>query len=265
MGYDSHHVASIGATTFAYHDTGSGEPLILHHGGESHKGQYSIFAPLLADGIRAISYDQRDVGDAPTAAGPYGMSELADDCAVLMDALGIEKAHIMGISFGGAIAMHVGLRHPDRVQSLVIGAAPDSFGRPNPFLDRMISLGAEDRSALMLDASLSPEAQQDELLMTTMHGLLRGRVTTPGSRRSEAIRSHGVSGDELASITAPALLVYGELDPLITTDVGRLVHQHLPNSELVVIPGARHGLSFEFREQLAALVSSWVADHRIDP
>lgn len=254
-----------GPVRFAYLETGEGEPLILHHGGESHKGQYVLFTPLLAPGIRAISYDQRDVGDAATAPGPYEIGDLADDCIALMDALGLESAHVMGISFGGAIALHVGLRHPDRVRSLVVGAAPDSFVRPNPFIERAMVLGPDERAALMLDASLSPAAQRDEQMMALLAGLMRGRVTVPGSNRSASIRTHDLSPDELAAITPPTLLVYGEVDPLVPPELGRIVHEHLPSSELVVVPGARHGLSFEFREPLAAMVSDWVAGHAIAP
>lgn len=263
MADDTHQTVDVGTKLFAYHESGSGEPLILHHGGESHKGQYQIFMPLLADGIRVISYDQRDVGHASTADGPYGPGDLADDCIELMDALGVDQAHVMGISFGGAIALHVGHRHPDRVRSLIVGAAPDSFQRPNPFIERVLGMTPEERGALMLDASLSPDAQQDELLLSTLAGLMHGRVTAPGSYRSEAIRAHDLSEDEVASITPPTLLVYGEDDPLVPPDLGRILHARMPSSELVVIPGARHGLSFEFRHQLADLVNAWVADHRI--
>lgn len=264
MGYDSHETVDVGGRAVAYHETGSGEPLLLHHGGESHKGQYAIFAPHLADGIRAISYDQREVGDAGPTDSPYEVGDLADDCVGLMDALGIDRAHVMGISFGGAIAMHVGLRHPDRVRSLVIGAAPDSFQRPSPFVEQLMSATPEQRAQAMLGASLSPEAQQDEALMATLDGLVRGRVTLPGSYRAEAIRGHHLTADDLGRITAPTLLVYGELDPIVPPDIGRLVQSLLPDSELIVVPGARHGLSFEFRQLLGDLVSRWVLDRRGD-
>lgn len=259
--WSTHRTARSGATVFAYVESGAGTPLILHHGGESHKRQYAMFVPHLAAGIRAISYDQRDVGDAAPASGPYAVGDLADDCVALMDALDIEQAHVMGISFGGAIALHVGLRHPDRVASLIVGAAPDSFQRPNPFIERAMTMSPEDRSALMLDASLSPDAQQDEQMRATLHDLTTGRVTAPGSYRADAIRSHDLSLAELARITPRTLLVYGELDPLVPPEVGRVVHDALPDSHLVVVPGARHGLSFEFREELGTLVSDWVRGH----
>ena len=266
MSYDAYEVAEVAGNRIPFHQTGAGEPLLIHHGAESHKGQYEIFAPLLDPGVRAVSYDQRDVGDAQSVDTDYAMSDLADDCVGLMDALGIEKAHIMGISFGGAIALHVGIRHPERVQSLIIGAAPDNFVELTPFAEKMMAADPADRGALMRDASLSPEAQQDPWLMSKLADLARsgsrGTVTALGSRRRAAMDAHDVRG-QVGRITAPTLLVYGELDPIAPPEAGERLHADLPDSELVVLQGARHGLSFEFREQTADLVNGWIARHRI--
>lgn len=261
MNATPHLTVDVGGARVAYVESGSGAPLLLLHGGESHKRQYDMFLPHLASGIRAIAADQRDVGDASRSEGPYSMADLADDCIALMDALQLDRAHVMGISFGGAIAMHVGIRHAERVSSLILGAAPDTFQRPNPFLERALTATPEERGGLMLDASLSADAQRDESLMELLRGLTAGRVTAPGSHRSAAIASHHLTAGDLERIAAPTLLVYGELDPLVPPEVGRAVHDSIPASELVVIPGARHGLSFEFREQLGALVSDWVLNH----
>lgn len=262
MGYDAFQVAAVDGNRIPYHQTGTGEPLLIHHGAESHKGQYAIFAPLLEDDIHAISYDQRDVGDADSVDADYTIVDLADDCVGLMDALGIEKAHVMGISFGGAIALNVGIRHPGRVQSLIVGAAPESFARPSAYMETVMAAAPEARGALMRDASLSVQAQQDEWLMANLASLGRGTVTALGSRRRAAMESHDVR-DRLAEITAPTLLLYGELDPIAPPEMGWELHAQLPNSELVVLQDARHGLSFEFRQQTADLVNSWVDRHRI--
>jgi 3-oxoadipate enol-lactonase len=260
-GYDTFRVAAVAGNRVPFHDTGVGEPLVIHHGAESHKGQYAIFAPLL-EGVRVISYDQRDVGHAQSVDADYSMADLADDCVGLMDALDLDRAHVMGISFGGAIALHVGLRHPDRVQSLVVGAAPDSFARPNAYVSQVMAAEPAERAALMRDASLSPEAQADTWLMDNLASLGRGTVTALGSRRRAAMDTYDIA-DVCEPIDVPTLLVYGELDPIAPPAVGERLHEQLPSSELVVIPGARHGLSFEFREQTAALVNDWVRRHRI--
>ncbi|HUN31660.1 MAG TPA: alpha/beta fold hydrolase [Trebonia sp.] len=261
MGFDLTEYASTPLGRLAFHQTGSGEPVILHHGGESHKGQYEIFAPHLADGIRAISYDQRDIGDSFRAAGPYGLKALADDCAALMDALGLDKAHIAGISFGGVVSLHMAIHHPDRVQTLIVGAAPPAMRASAPFLQKMAARSPEERNDLMIEALLSPQAQLDHELTATVREVLSVTYSRPGSHRLESLRDHDLDA-ELAAIGVPTLLIYGSDDPICPPAAGQFIADRITGAELVVLDGARHGLSFEFRAQTAALMSDFVLSHR---
>jgi len=260
MGYDLTEYATTPLGRLAFHQTGAGEPLILHHGGESHKGQYAVFAPHLAPGIRAISYDQRDIADSFQVADPYDLKALADDCAALMDALGLEKAHIAGISFGGAISLHMAVNHPDRVQTLTVGAAPPAMRDSAPFMRNMLSRSPAERTDLMVDALLTPRAQMDQELTATLREVLSLTTSRPDSHRMEAIRGHDLDA-ELRAIGIPTLLIYGSDDPIATPESGRFIADRIPGAELVVLDGARHGLSFEFREQTARLVSDFVLSH----
>lgn len=248
------------AGTIAYQETGSGEPLLLHHGAESHRGQYTGFAPLLPNGIRAISYDQRDIGGSFTSSEPYTMADLADDCVALMDALEIEQAHIMGISFGGALSLHVAIRHPDRVRSLLVGAAPDGTTGRSEYMTRILAASPDERTELMVGAVLSDDGRRDPDMEGAVRRLVSGRHSPPGSSRMAALDSHRVI-DDLHRVTAPTLLLYGSDDPLVSVDNGRVLAAGIPGAELVVIPGARHGLSFEFATTTAALVGDFVLAH----
>ena len=260
----SDHV-TVGAMQVAYTESGKGEPLILVHGGESDRSQFTALRPFLGEGIRAISYDQRDTGDTVNNDDPYTMETFADECIGLMDALGIDKAHIMGISFGGTITMQVGLKYPERVQSLIIGAAPHTMHGPRtPFAEKIMQMSKEERESMMLDAVISPEGQQDEYLMTMTKKAIRGRTTEPGTRRMAAVMEHDVT-DRLGEITPPTLLIYGSDDPLAVPSIGEYIHEQVEGSELAIVEGARHGLSFEYREQTAALVRDFVMRHRIEP
>jgi 3-oxoadipate enol-lactonase len=263
MGYDSFKTAEANGVTIAYHETGSGEPLLLLHGGESNKGQYEGFVPFLSDGIHAISYDQRDTGDTVNPAQPYTLKELADDAVGLMDALGFEKAHVMGVSYGGMLTLQIGLHHPDRVQSLIVGAAPYSINAPrSPFAQRLVEMPLEERKKHMIDVVLSPKGQQNPDMMAALGRALEGSSTGPGSPRMAALAVHDMTEDA-KKITAPTLLIYGGDDPVATPDNGEFLKARIPNSELVVLEGARHGLSFEFGEQTAKLLSDWVLSHPI--
>jgi len=122
---------SVGAVEIAYRDSGSGQPLVLLHGGESAGSQYDVFRPLLGEGIRAISYDQRDSGETRNPDTPYGMDDLARDCAGLIRGLGYERAHIFGSSYGGALALQIAVTVPEIVQTLTVGAAVAKFAGAN--------------------------------------------------------------------------------------------------------------------------------------
>ncbi|MER5432379.1 alpha/beta hydrolase [Streptomyces sp. NPDC002588] len=252
----------MGDLALAFVETGSGEPLLLHHGAESHKGQHGLLTPHLSPAIRAIAYDQRDVGDSDSAFRDYTMDGLVEDCVGLMDALGLADAHLAGFSFGGAIALNVALRHPERVRSLVVGATPRSFARPSPFVERALTLTPEERAVVMLDASISPRAQRDERLMGVVNDLLRGRVTAPGSRRAAAITTHHLTRTQLASIAVPTLLVYGSDDPVVPPSEGRELRAALPAAELVELEEARHGVALEHPARVAGLINDWILRHR---
>ena len=112
---------AVGSIVTAYEDIGTGEPLVLVHGGESSRTEYTKgFVPYLGDGIRALPYDQRDSGETKNDDSPYTMSDLARDCAAFIEALGLDQAHLMGGSYGGMIALRVAIEHPQRVRSLVL-------------------------------------------------------------------------------------------------------------------------------------------------
>lgn len=260
MGYDTFELANVRGGPLAYHELGSGEPLIMHHGGESHKGQYAAFAPLLAPGIRSISYDQRDIGDSFTAADPYTIGDIADDCVQLMDALGIDKAHIMGFSFGGAVALQVALRHPDRVRTLIAGTAPGGFATMTDYAKNIISRPPAERAELMLQALLSPEGQADAELVDPIRRLLSHGSAAPDSHRIGALRTHDLD-EQLSAVTAPTLLIYGSDDPLAPPTTGRLIADRIPNARLEIIENGRHGLTTEFKEPVAKLISEFVLRH----
>jgi len=262
MGYDEVETVDVGDLAIAFVETGSGEPVLLHHGAESHKGQHQLLAPYLSPMIRAIAYDQRDVGDSGSATRDYGIGDLADDCVGLMDALGLASAHLVGSSFGGAIVLHVALRHPERVRSLVVGTTPRSFARPSPFVRRALAMTPEERAGVMLDASITKRAQSDERLMAVVGDLLRGRVTAPGSRRAAAVTSHDLTPVQLASIIAPTLLVYGADDPIVPPSDGRELRAALPAAELVEVDEARHGVALEHPARVGDLINEWVLSHR---
>jgi len=262
MGYDLIEYAETPLGRIAFHQTGSGEPLILSHGMESHKGQYAPLAPLLAGNIRAISYDQRDIADSFAVAEPYTMAEVADDVIRLMDALGFEKAHIAGFSFGGLVSLNVAVHHPDRVQTLIAGTSPDNRRPATQFLQGLLAMDTAERTEAMIKAALSEQGQLDPVMAATARSVISGGYTRPGSHRFEAMATHDV-GDKLANVTAPTLFIYGSDDPIASPQDGAALAADIPGARLAVVEGARHGIYWEFREATARLINEFVSAHPI--
>jgi 3-oxoadipate enol-lactonase len=251
----------IGPISVAYTESGAGAPVVLLHGGESNRHQFDLFRPLLGPGIRAIAYDQRDVGGTTGGPEPYTIATLAADCAGLIEALDAEPAHVVGASLGGAIAMHVALDHPDRVASLTLISAPPSVpATTGGTAAKILAMSPAERTAFMLDAVLSPEGRRrDPELETRVRSLLTASAGL-GPRRRAAIRTHDCT-DRLAGITAPTLVLNGTNDPLVPVSTAELLAERIPGAVLELIDGGRHGLTLEQRDVTAALVRRFVLDH----
>ena len=112
--------AKIGENELYYEEHGSGDPLLLIMGLATPSEGWMLQTPEFAEHYRTIVYDNRGVGRSSKPAGPYTIHEMADDAVGLLDQLGVERAHVLGISMGGMIAQELVLHHPDRVRGLVL-------------------------------------------------------------------------------------------------------------------------------------------------
>ena len=126
----------VGDLELAYEVCGDGAPLLLLMGLGGDRQGWDLVRPELARRHRLVLLDNRDAGESAEAAGPYGLADMAADAVALMDALGIERFHVLGASMGGAIAQHLALQAPARVASLVVAA---TWGRTDAFLAAVLT------------------------------------------------------------------------------------------------------------------------------
>lgn len=243
---------SHGEVEIAYSDSGSGEPLVLIHGGESGRQQYDTFRPVLDGGFRAIAYDQRDTGDSVNPAKPYGVEDLADDCATLIRELGYERAHIFGASYGGAIALQVGISRPEVVRTLMVATAILRFPAGSDTAVRL-ALSPQERTEKMLGSILSDTGRQSPELVAEARRIFLHRAAAADRRRMDAIRAFDVT-DRLGEISARTLLIYGAEDPIGKLEYGRTMVEAIPGAHLEVLPGMRHGITLEAKHEVAALI-----------
>ncbi|MEU9638856.1 alpha/beta fold hydrolase [Streptomyces tendae] len=236
-------------------DGGDGVPLVLVHGGESDRTQFATLRARLGAGIRAISYDQRDSGITVNPPVPYTPAVLADDLVDLLDALGLARAHLLGTSFGGAVAQHAALRHPERVASLVLVATTPSYAMGSAAVDELLGMSHEERQESAPGYFFTPEGQAEQRARPVR--TLTRRTPEQSRRRHDAARRHEIR-DGLGEITAPTLIVHGTEDRLAPYDGALLMERRMPNAELRAIEGGRHGIAVEFADTVAHRVREFL-------
>lgn len=252
---------AVGDFTVGYLDEGSGEPVILVHGGESDRTQFTALRAHLGDGIRAISYDQRDSGVTSGPTLPYGMAELADDLADFIAALGLPSAHVLGTSFGGALAQHLALRHPGRVRTLILVCTTPSVNLTSPALGDLLGLPPRERRHAVVDYLFTPAGRErDPDLVARNWTTLAVRAPGADARRHAAAREHDVLG-LLDAIQAPTLVIHGDEDLMAPVVGAQILAERIPDARLEFIEGGRHGIATEFPDVVSQLTRDFIAAH----
>ena len=199
-----------------YIEQGKGFPLILLHGnGEDCSYFLHQMAPF-AQHFRVLAIDTRGHGKTPRGERPFTIRQFADDLLAFMDQHAIEKAHILGFSDGGNIAMVFALAHPERVERLILnGANLDASG-----VKRKIQIPIEIGYRIArLFAGMSPKAKRN----AEMLGLM--------------VNDPNVKPEELARMQCPTLVVAGDKD-MIKDQHTRLIATSIPGAVLSIIPGS---------------------------
>jgi 3-oxoadipate enol-lactonase len=207
---------------------------------------------LLSMRYHVIALDNRGSGRSDKPFSAYSLEQMADDAIAVLDRLGVERAHVVGASMGGAIAMLLALRHPERVDSLVLVC---TAGRHHVWRRELLESWAATATERGMGAMASEAARwvigpRSFRRLWPVFGWLGpfglGRPTHAFAAQVHAILAHvDTTPEQLGEITAPALVVVGNQDILTPRGDSEELAERLPNAELVVISGAAHGLMVE--------------------
>jgi len=206
--------------------------------------------PVLADaGLRVLAFDNRGVGRSDRPSGPYTVAMMADDAAAVLDAAGIERAHIYGISLGGMIAQEIVLRHPGRVARLVLGATTPGGTRAVPppeatlgFFARRGEMSAEEAVWASVPYNYAPGTQADagDRIAQDIQQRLRFPIEPePYKAQLAAAMGHDALG-RLDEIDTPTLVVHGSEDVMVAPGNGRLLAELITGAELLEFDHAAH-------------------------
>jgi pimeloyl-ACP methyl ester carboxylesterase len=243
------------------------------------------FCEMLAEaGFHVIRFDNRDAGlstsldhlGVPDLAAllagrrelaPYLLSDLADDTVGLLDALGIDRAHLVGASLGGMVAQQTVIDHPDRVRSLAsimsttgdhsVGQATAEaravLGRP-PAASREEAIAGTVRSSRIIGSTGFPVTDQ-ELLDRATAKYDRSYRPVGTLRQLAAAYASPDRTESLRAVTVPTVVIHGEVDPLIDVSGGRATAAAVPEAELLVVAGMGHDLPVGARPQIVEAIA----------
>ena len=212
---------------------------------------------LVAKGYRAIRFDNRDTGLSTWPAEKYALADMANDAVAVLDAAGVNQAHIAGVSMGGMIVQRVALDHPGRVLSMTsimstTGAA-DAF-RSTPEAEAVLNVPPPDPKA-DFEAFVANRMANARTIGSPAHPWTdeenRERAIAeysrafnpPGvARQMAAVRASGDRRARVRTITAPTMVLHGADDPLVPVAGGRDTAANIEGAELRIIPGMGHDL-----------------------
>lgn len=205
---------------------------------------------IAAEGRYVIRYDQRDTGRStsfPVGRPGYGLRDLADDAVGLLDALGVDSAHVVGRSMSGGVALVLGVDHPHRTRSVTLvttttGELPMGEIEVPPDPDPADPAAVVDYlvEALRAYAGASPHFDAEAVRALAAADVARTRDLAATLGNHYAMDFAGPRGGGFADLRRPTLVVHGELDPVFPLAHGEALRDAVPGAELVVLPGAGH-------------------------
>ncbi len=251
-----------------YSEAGTGEPLVLLHGGMVSTNPLWDLTPIsfgshvasLAERFRVIAPDTRGSGRTIHRGGSVSFSTLADDVAALIDALDLDRPTVCGFSEGGTTATLVGIRHPQSVRALINYAGHDLLNpdaHSFPIMRQMLG-GAPDATVGNPDAAAqffgtSGMGSFFEMMVADQDGAQGEGHWRDYLTRAFERTAHwpGYAYEDLRSITVPTLIVFGDRDDFCTVEDGVAAFRALPNGELCVVPNTGHSIA---ADGMAAIV-----------
>lgn len=234
-----------------YDDVGEGEPLVLLHGFPLERRLFAPQLRALAGQARCIAPDLRGFGES-TLAPPVSMDRYADDVAALLDALGIARAVVGGVSMGAYVAFALWRRHPGRVRALLLAGtranADDEAARARR--QETMALARSRGSGAVADQMLpgllgvTTRAERPEIVRA-VHAMAAAAPVEGVVAALGAMMTRPDSTATLATIEVPVLIVVGAEDTIAPPDVASAMQAAVAGSRLEVLPGAGHLANIE--------------------
>jgi 3-oxoadipate enol-lactonase len=259
--------------TINYDQQGTGDPLILIPYLTADHTCYAFQAPDYANHFTCISLDLRGTGETDKPEGVFSTELLADDVAAFMQAAGIQKAHIFGLSLGAATGMWLAAKYPDKVKSLSLHSG---WTKTDPFLKTVVEGWQVTAKALgsvpeMVILSIFPWCLTPELYaakpdyIQSLADFVRGRPAQALAaflQQSNAVISHDVEA-QLGRITAPTQITFGRHDLVTSTRFAGGMKNNIRGSELLIFEDCAHAPIYENVEEFNQKTLEFLQRHAV--
>ena len=227
-------------------------PVLMIQGLGASKNAWNLQRIAMATRFRIISFDNRGAGRSDKPTEPFTLEQMADDALAVLDAAGIETAHVVGASMGGVISQIVAVKYPHRVRSLTLVC---TACRNHPWRQELLQTWAKTAEEKGM-IEVGKEAAQWVMSPRSFRRLVpaftwMGPLAALRPRHSFVSQIHAILDtredlvDQLSTITAPTMVIVGNQDILTPRGDSEEIAERIPNAELVVISGAAHGLMME--------------------
>ena len=250
----------------AWDEKGSGIPILLIMG---HRYSSAMWYPVLeglGDRYRLIRFDNRGTGESGHRPRT-SVAEMAADALAVLDAAGVEKAHVYGVSMGGGIALEFGIRYPERVRSLILGCTmaktPGIARKPRWLMSILYHLPTPVLKLLSSKKYKGGygDAAPDEAIARDRARLSNDPFSRQGVlAQAFAIDDYSVTPEQVAAVTAPALVIHGTQDLLVPYEAGKTLSQMLPNARLLTFDDIGHNYFVGKGDEANAAVDSFIQE-----
>lgn len=263
------HTLTSEGISIAYWTEGNGPPIVWLQGLNADHSAFAAQVAAFKETHQCITIDNRDAGRSGHACGPYTTTTMAGDVLAVLDATAVGRAHVVGLSLGGAVAQEVALLAPERVRSITLASC---FARPDNRL----------RELLAAWKAIYPKLTPAEFALQAWPWLFtwryfelpnnaRGlrnyadRNPTPQTaaafaRQVDASLAHD-SRERLRALRVPVLVIAGAEDALVPPYLVRELAEHIPGSRYAELAGVGHSVNIEGRREFNALVRDFMAAH----
>ncbi|HYB91433.1 MAG TPA: alpha/beta fold hydrolase [Candidatus Binataceae bacterium] len=266
--------AKVGNVNLHYDVYGKGDPLLAIMGlGASSAAWDPDLIEELARSLRVITFDNRGTGLSDKPDEPYSIAMFADDAAGVLDAAGIKRAHIFGVSMGGMITQEFGLRHPGRAATLTLGCTTAGGRHSVPPPPESMKVLAAPREGVPPDEvirrgwplSFSPDYIRTHRaeLEASIPRLLKNPIPPFAFKRQLEGTYTLKTWDRLPQIKAPTLVITGANDVLIPSRNSELLAGQIPGAKLHLIANAGHGFTTERRDEFLSVFLAFLKSHPI--